>query len=307
MSKASELKAAKALLAKRAIEKERKRAADMEAAKKILGMRAAAKAKPVKGVKIATFDIETCPIESYTWGIWEQNVGLDMIKTEWSILSFSWKWLGEKVEFFSAGGRGVNKVRDDRPLMSKLWSLLNEADLVIAQNGRKFDIKKVDARLIMHGYGPYSPLRMIDTVQVSRQRFAFTSNKLEWLSKHLTDSPKSKHKKFPGFELWEACLADNPEAWREMEAYNKQDVIATEKLYMRLRPWIRHHPNIGTFNIFGDVQCPTCGAAEIIESGARVLQSGSYRQYYCRSCGAWSRGKRLLAEVEARKVKLATL
>jgi len=275
--------------------------------KKSEGMIQAPAAAPIEGVRIATLDIETAPLESYTWGIWEQNVGLDMIKAEWSILSFSWKWLGEKAVFQSTGGRGPDKVRDDQPLMGELWRLLNEADFVIAQNGIKFDIKKINARLIMHGFGPYSPIRVIDTLAAARKRFAFTSNKLEWQSRYLTDSPKSKHKKFPGFELWSECLKDNPEAWREMEKYNKQDVIATEKLYMRQRPWITHHPNIGTFNIFGDVQCPTCGAAEIIECGSRVLQNGSYRQYHCRSCGAWSRGKRLIAEVEARKVKLATL
>jgi hypothetical protein len=272
-----------------------------------LGQLRAPPAKAVDGVRIATLDIETAPLESYTWGIWEQNVGLDMIKTEWSILSFSWKWLGEKVAFHCTGGRGAGKVRDDSVLMKELWSLLNEADLVIAQNGIKFDIKKVNARLIMHGFGPYSPVRVIDTLANAKRRFAFTSNKLEWQSKYLTDSPKSKHKKFPGFELWQECLNDNPEAWKEMEKYNKQDVISTEKLYMRQRPWIPNHPNIGTFNILGDVQCPTCGAAEIIEAGARVLQNGSYRQYHCRSCGAWSRGKKMLAVIEARRVKLAAL
>jgi hypothetical protein len=34
------------------------------------------------GPKIATLDIETCPLESYTWGLWKQNVGLNQIKTE---------------------------------------------------------------------------------------------------------------------------------------------------------------------------------------------------------------------------------
>src|SRR5271155_1389953 len=102
--------------------------------KKSEGERDTPLAAPIEGVRIATLDIETSPLESYTWGIWEQNVGLDMIKTEWSILSFSWKWLGEKVAFHSTGGRGADKVRDDLPLMGDLWKLLNEADLVIAQN-----------------------------------------------------------------------------------------------------------------------------------------------------------------------------
>lgn len=255
--------------------------------------------------KILTLDIETAPLKVWAWGIWEQNIGLDMIADEWSILSYSAKWLGSRERLYDdTGGRGVAKVRDDKALVEKIWRLLDKADLVIAQNGNSFDVKKINARLIMHGYLPYSPIRVIDTLTVSRNRFKFTSNKLEWLSKYLTNSPKLKHKKFPGFELWEECLADNPAAWKEMRKYNERDVLATEKLYLKLRPWITNHPNVGTFNLRGDVQCPKCSSFEIIEQGQYPLQLGMYPRYQCLSCGGWARGKKMLNDFETRKVKL---
>lgn len=255
--------------------------------------------------RIATVDIETSPLEAYTWGIWEQNVGLDQIKTEWTILSYAWKWADQKrVIYEDTGGRGAKKVRDDKKLVKSLRDLLDGVDIVVAQNGSRFDIKKINARLIMHGFGPYSPIRVIDTLAVAKKHFGFTSNKLEWQSKYLTDSPKSKHKKFPGFELWLECLKDNPAAWAEMKKYNKQDVIATWKLYLRQRPWIDQHPNVGTYSVSEDVICPKCGSLDVQKQGTRVLQLGSYQRYQCQDCGGWSRAKQLLAPLKARKAKL---
>ena len=47
-----------------------------------------------EGLKILIVDIETTPLTSYTWGIYEQNV-IKVVK-DWKILCFAYKWLGEK-------------------------------------------------------------------------------------------------------------------------------------------------------------------------------------------------------------------
>ena len=256
--------------------------------------------------RILTLDIETAPLESYTWGIWEQNVGLDMIKTEWSILAYAAKWLGKsKVVYDDTSGKGADHVRNDWRLVDGLWHLLDEADIVVAQNGARFDVKKINARLVMQGFGPYSPIRVVDTLTVAKRYFGFTSNKLEWQSKYLTDSPKSKHKKFPGFELWAEVLKDNPKAWAEMQKYNKQDVIATEKLYLTQRPWIANHPNLGTYSDAAIHACPNCGSTNVAKHGFRYMQQGKYQRYDCNECGAFSRGKTNLLPAATRKEKLA--
>lgn len=257
-----------------------------------------------KKPRILTIDIETVPLESWTWGTWDQNVGLEQIKTEWSIVSFAAKWFGErKLIYQDTGGTGVKRVRDDKKLLAAIWKLLDEADIVIAQNGIKFDVKKINARMLMAGLKPYSPIRVIDTLQVAKKHFGFTSNKLEWMSLYLTDTPKSKHKKFPGFELWKEVLNDNPAAWLEMQKYNKIDVVATEKVYLKQRPWIADHPNMGTFHADGPT-CPKCDSPNIQKQGVRVLQQGKYTRYHCQNCGGWSRSKQLLTTLPIRKNKL---
>lgn len=254
--------------------------------------------------KIVTLDIETSPLESYTWGLWEQNVGLDQIKTEWSILAYAARELGkQRTVYKDTGGRGVGLVRDDSKLLTDLWHILDSADIIVAQNGTRFDIKKINARLIAAGYGPYSPIRVIDTLTAAKKHFAFTSNKLAWTSKYLTDVPKSEHKEFPGFELWKECLLDNPRAWKVMKKYNVRDVLATEKYYLRLRPWISAHPNLGAYVDGHDHNCPKCGSAHVTKQGINVTQQGRRQQYQCQDCGSWSHGKQQIISA-ARRGKL---
>lgn len=246
--------------------------------------------KPL-GPRIGTLDIETAPIQSYHWGLFDQNIGLEQIHGDWSILAFCGKWLDDKkVVYQDTGGRGVKKVRDDAPLLKSIWEFLDKADIVVGQNVRRFDLKKINSRLIQAGYGPYSPVRVIDTLEVAKRTFAFTSNKLAWTSLQLTDEPKSTHKKFPGFELWSECLKDNAEAWAEMRRYNIRDVTATEKLYLKLRPWIVNHPNLGVY--IGDHDhhvCPSCGSVNTQRRGRATTQAFQYWRWQCQDCGSWSK------------------
>lgn len=256
--------------------------------------------------KTLILDIETSPIEGYAWGIWEQNIGLDMIKTDWSILAFCANWLGKRETIYAdTGGRGASKVRDDLPLLSKLHALLDEADIVVAQNGKKFDIRKINARLIEKGYKPYSPIRVVDTLTVARKHFGFTSNKLAWVSKLLTGTPKSDHKEFPGFTLWLECLKDNPKAWNVMRKYNRIDVLATKEYYLKLLPWIDNHPNIGAYIDGEEHTCPKCGSGDTQKRGWSVTQHGRFHRYQCNSCGGWGRGKVRLLSENRRKTILA--
>lgn len=244
---------------------------------------------------IVTLDIETAPLQSFHWGLTDQNIGLEQVQDEWAILSFSWKRLGNpRVGFKHTGGRGAAHVRDDKALLVELHRVLDEADIVVAQNGKEFDLKKINARMAMHGMRPYSPVRIIDTCLAARRFFGFTSNRLAWLSKHLTAAKKSAHKKFPGFELWLECLKDNPKAWVEMRKYNALDVVATEQLYLRLRPWIEGHPNVATYVEGTKPACPKCGSTNLLSNGLRTNQFGQYRRLQCQSCGGWAHGRVLV-------------
>lgn len=240
--------------------------------------------------RIVTLDIETAPLSVYAWGLWDQNTGVNQIKEEWRILSFSWKVLGEKKVHFERAYIHDDGYVDDANVLLHVWDVLDMSDIVVAQNGRDFDLRKINARLVASGFGPYSPVRVIDTKIAAKKLFAFTSNRLEWMGKHIAGMPKDEHRKFPGFELWAECLKDNKAAWREMEKYNKRDVIATEKLYLAMRPWIEGHPNVATYG--GEPHsCPKCGSSSLQHRGVATTQTGQFPRYRCNDCGGWSRGR----------------
>jgi predicted RNA-binding Zn-ribbon protein involved in translation (DUF1610 family) len=260
--------------------------------------------------KILVIDIETSPLSLQGWGLFDQNFSIEQIEKDWSILSFSALWVHKpkRVIYMDTGGRGAEHVRDDRRLMRPLWNLLNEADIVVAQNGRKFDVRKIYARLIAHGFKPPSPFRVVDTMLVARKYFAFTSQKLKYTSKLLApDTVKDDHKEFPGHELWVECLKDNPKAWRVMKRYNAQDIRSTLKVYLRTRAWDQQHPNMGTFSAAEEHECPHCGSDNVIgRNGWReVKQQGVYKRYQCKDCGGWSRGKIMLNPLPKRRTQLA--
>lgn len=247
-----------------------------------------------KQPKILLLDIETSPLLAYIWSLWDQNTPLVRLESEWCILSFCGKWLGDPRIIYHDNRHRKDK-EDDTILLRKLWKLLDEADMVIAHNGKKFDMRKIKARMLLLGLPPFSPVHVIDTMLEVRKNFAMTSNKLEYLTAKLCTERKSSHGKFPGFVLWRECLKGNLEAWQEMEAYNVQDVISMEELYLKIRPWIQGHPNVGNYNDYtpeeGQHYCPNCGSDNVIRKGTRNTQVGVYPRYLCNGCGAWSRGR----------------
>lgn len=262
------------------------------------------------GPKILVIDIETSPLELHGWKLFDENFSLDQISKDWTILSFAAQWVGKKrVIYMDTGGRGANRVRDDKKLMRPLWKLLDEADIVVAQNGKNFDVRKIMARLIRHGFTPPSPFRVVDTMLVARKYFAFTSQKLKYTSELLGVPPKDEHEEFPGFKLWAECLKDNPKAWRVMKRYNKRDILATMHVYLKTRAWDMQHPNLGTFAAAERHICPHCGSDNVIgRNGWReVKNQGVYKRYQCqeRDCMGWSRGKLMLNRIEKRRTQLA--
>src|SRR6266487_2734900 len=234
--------------------------------------------------KIILFDIETAPRLAWVWGQYEQNV-ID-VKTEWYMLSFAWKELGtQKVTVHALPDYGAWQTtrENDSDLAVALWKVLDDADVVIAHNGDRFDIRKANARFIAHGMKPPSPYKSIDTLKVARRHFKFDSNKLNDLGKYLGVGRKLPH---TGAHLWFGCMNGDPKAWALMRRYNRNDVELLERVYLKLRPWATTHPSLTHYT--SKTACPTCQSPKIINSGYLYLKTGKRQRIKCTDCGAWS-------------------
>lgn len=193
--------------------------------------------------KVLYVDIETKPIKAWIWGTFNQNIPLNMIVEDWSVLSWSAKWANSpesEVMYKDNRTKKGDKLVNDKELLKPLWKLLNEADIVIGQNSDRFDIPKLNARFIEHGMGCPSEFIQIDTYKMATSKFAFTSNKLEYMTKKLNKKyVKQDHRKFVGFALWDQCIKGNKQAWKEMEVYNQYDVLSLEELFLNLATFIK--------------------------------------------------------------------
>lgn len=251
--------------------------------------------------KILFIDIETAPILGHLWSLWQNGIGLNQVVSDWYILSFTAKW-ADKDEIIYFDQSREDDIENDRGILSELWELLNEAEVVIGHNIKKFDIKKINARFILNGFQPPSTYRMIDTLDIAKRIFGFTSNKLEYLtSKLCTKYKKSKHKKFPGHELWRACLNKNPEAWVEMKDYNIFDVLSNQELYEVFMPWDNKLPN---FDLYID---DPLDMSDWEKNGYHYTQLGKYQRYRNKKTGQQRRGRTNLLNKEKRKTLLSNI
>jgi hypothetical protein len=199
--------------------------------------------------------------------------------------------------------RKAKDISNDKQILKGIWKLLDEADIVIGQNSKKFDQKKLNARFVYHGFQPPSSFKHIDTVVLARKHFGFTSNKLEYMTDKLCKKYKKlKHTKFQGFELWKECLSGNIKAWKEMERYNKYDVLSLEELYTKLIPW----DSSINFNLYkeGTAIVCTCGSENFIKRGFFYTSTGKFQRHKCSDCGAETRDrKNLLSEFKSSTIR----
>lgn len=247
------------------------------------------------------FDIETAPIQAYVWGLYDQNVGLNQIKSDWHLLAWSAKWLGDPASKTMYMDNSKSKdIKDDKALVGNLSELINEADFIITQNGEAFDVKKLNARAVINGLDPIKPVRSTDILKEGRKVFKFTSHKLEYVTNMLNKKYKKlKHSKYPGFELWSAVLSGDKRAWAEMRKYTIHDVLSTEEAYLNIQGWIKTQ-NMASYLEDVTMRCK-CGSDDLESRGYAYTDKAKFQVYRCNTCGKWPRSTQNLLSVEKKK------
>jgi DNA polymerase elongation subunit (family B) len=228
--------------------------------------------------RILAIDIETAPNLVYTWGLFNQNIALNQIVKASYMLSYAAQWVGEKGMIFDS-------VHQSTPakMMKGLHKLLESADIVLHYNGTRFDMPTINKEFIKLGLLPPSSYKHVDLLKTARNKFKFTSNKLEFVSGELGIGSKVSHE---GFPLWVKCMNGDEKAWKSMEKYNRHDVTLLITLYNKLLPWINNHPVVGDTG----KTCPKCDSTEVTKDGTKVDSKGKFQKYRCKGCGTILKG-----------------
>jgi hypothetical protein len=242
-----------------------------------------------EAAKILLFDLETAPMEVYVWGLRQASGWIQphSIIKDWSVLTWSAKWLFDAEVMSARVSPDEATARTDSSVMQGLWNLLDSADIVIAHNGARFDIRKINARFILNGYSPPMPYRIIDTLRVARRQFDFSSYKLDYINKLFGIGTKTETK----FDLWKDCVTGSAKALTQMSEYCDNDVLILEEQYLAVRPWIKGHPNLALFVDTDQEICTNCGCTELEWKGRYFTPAGRYKAFRCTSCGAIGRSR----------------
>lgn len=230
-------------------------------------------------IRTLVLDIETQPAEAFVWGLFDQNIGINMLKNVGGTMSWAAKWAGEKDMYFSSLHHS-GKV----PMVVNMWHLLNEADEVVGWNSQSFDTRHLNTEFIKLGLPPPSPYKQIDLMRTVKSKMRFISNKLDFVSQTLGVGKKVEHE---GFELWLACMNGDKDAWARMREYNEHDVELTEKLYFKLRPWVTN--NVSRAASTDGVVCTSCGSDHLHSHGTVRTRANVFKRYQCQECGTWVR------------------
>lgn len=245
-------------------------------------------------MKILIVDIETFPNTAHTWGLWQQNVGLNQLMESGRIACWAAKWHNEKPVHFAS------EHTDGRTGMLEMaWDLFNDADVVVGWNSKRFDVPWLQGEWARDNLNPPSPYSQIDLCDVVKRQFKLPSNKLDYVAGALLGEHKLST---GGHGLWVACMNGDEKAWATMRRYNIADVKLTDKLLGRLKPWVKDWPNPA---LYGDTDgsertCPACGSPKVQARGRAYTKLSSYPRYQCTQCGRWSRGANRVEGVNLR-------
>lgn len=238
--------------------------------------------------KILFHDIETSLAVSFHFGQWQQNLGIKQQVHESHLLSHSWAWNDGEVRGSILTKEEVLE-RDDQRLVLEIWQLLDECDIYVAHNGKKFDVRKINGFFLKHGLPPPSPYKVVDTLLISRRKFGLPFHNLAYLAKFLDVTRKIDNS---GIDLWIDCAYGKQEALDEMLEYNLGDIVTLREIYYRLIMWDNEAVNMSLYEDAEGLVCPHCASTDISKLGGKYAFTAQrkYHVYRCKSCTATLRG-----------------
>jgi DNA polymerase elongation subunit (family B) len=245
--------------------------------------------------KILFLDIETLPdlIQARNhWPSLSNYPGTTFKGSLSSILCFGYKWKHEdEAKILNAWDypewhrdwrqaatleEAVSIVNSDREMCQQIAEIIKEADAIVTHNGRKFDYKVLQTRMLLHKL-PILPTNIthIDTKTIASSTFSFVNNRLATISRLLGGEEKDDS---GGWDSWIEAWNKNPEILKMISDYCKQDVIATEAIYNLLHPAAKNVALIAHRLLLSErglvLQTRSSWSASpvrIVESGVRLL------------------------------------
>jgi DNA polymerase elongation subunit (family B) len=237
------------------------------------------------------FDIESMPDLAAVMSVLpnlSDYPGLTLKASINSVICFGYKIWGEKqIHCLNAWDYPSWKknINDDYALLKDISELFSDVDAVVTHNGKRFDWKFIQTRLVHHGLPPLPKVLHIDTCAVSKNSLLMFNNRLNTIAKFMTAEEKLEN---GGWLLWQKVMGRDKKSMDLMERYCKQDVQTLEAVFKKLLPFITNMPNYNLFRSHEKECCPNCGSTRYQKMGFRTTKTAIYQRVRCLDCGTTS-------------------
>lgn len=252
------------------------------------------------GPKIVVFDLEIMPNLKEALRVWpqlSQFPGKTLKASITSIINAGWKYHGDHetqcINAWDFKSRWKKNKNDDYAVCKAIAEVLKDADAVVTHNGKRFDWKYLQTRLMINKLPPLpTSIKHIDTCSLVKSNLYLFNNRLNTVGKFLVEDEKLDHE---GWDLWVKVHEKDPEAMATMEKYCIQDVDLLDKVFTELRPFAKNLPNKNLYRSAqkiideGEV-CPTCGSENLVGWGWYHTKTDSFQRFRCKDCNATCRG-----------------
>ncbi len=236
--------------------------------------------------KVMVYDIETSLVRADVWGTGKTYIRHDQLipgpEGETRIISIAWKYVGEDEVYDLVWDDGC-----DKELMQQFMAYYNRCDMVIGQNNNSFDNKLVATRAAKHGLFVNRYIKSFDIYRKAKQVFRLPSFSMAYMAKFFGLTLKQSHE---GIHMWKMIQYGNDEQKKEylqkMVDYNVGDIITTEELYMKMKPYFSTitHQAVKA----GDPKwyCPVSGSSNVELYNTIVTELGTVQRIlYCPDSG----------------------
>lgn len=144
----------------------------------------------------------------------------DLIKPFY-IICWSASYLGSDTVWSDCVTQKEAKKWDDSRILPRLQELMQSADLLAGHNLDRFDLRKANTRFLLNGIEPIVGKKTLDTLKIARAKFAFESNRLDFISQALGLRPKDDIRNADWLRI---VTSGDPATLRKVNKYCRGDV-----------------------------------------------------------------------------------
>lgn len=145
-----------------------------------------------KGANILYFDLEVSKSKFYSYGarVPSTYLNIDDLIQEYYIIAWSASYVGQDKIYSGCVTPEQARMWNDAEILKPLRELMESADILAGHNVDRYDIKRINTRLLVNGMEPVIGKKTYDTLKIARSKFSFESNKLDYISQRLGFRPK---------------------------------------------------------------------------------------------------------------------